>query len=280
MERQDRQSAEIPKWSALLVEAVNKPGLIMKAYSAFHSYSLGNQLLALVQCQMRGLQPGPINTFPKWQELGRYVKRGERALILCMPITCKRRDGIGEEGEEDGKGTFTSFVYKARWFALSQTEGQDLEPQVAPDWDAKRALAALDIEIIPFDSTDGNCQGFARKRSIAINPVAQLPHKTLFHELAHVVIGHTAEADFADTEKTPRNLREVEAEAVALLCCESLELEGADYCRGYLQNWLYQAVGFDANAIPEKSAQKIFRAADQILRAGRPTKERATESAN
>src|SRR5437588_4421997 len=98
---------------------------------------------------------------------------------------------------------------------------------------------------------------------------AQLPHKTLFHEMAHVTIGHTLESDFADTEKTPRNLREVEAEAVALLCCEALGLEGADYCRGYLQNWLYQGIGYDANAIPEKSAQKIFRAADQILRAGR-----------
>jgi hypothetical protein len=32
---------------------------------------------------------------------------------------------------------------------------------------------------------------------------------------------------------------------------------------------MYQGIGFDADAIPEKSAQKIFRAADQILRAGR-----------
>jgi hypothetical protein len=279
MERHNRQSADIPKWSALLVEAVNKPGLIMKAYSNFHSYSLGNQLLALVQCQMRGLQPGPINTFPKWRELGRHVKRGERALLLCMPITCKRREEASSE-EANGEGTFTSFVYKARWFVLTQTEGEDLQPQVIPGWDANRALAALAIDQIPFDSTDGNCQGFARKRQIAINPVAQLPHKTLFHELAHVVIGHTAEADFADTERTPRNLREVEAEAVALLCCESLELEGTDYCRGYLQNWLYQGVGFYANAIPEKRAQKIFRAADQILRAGRAPNERSAEYAN
>ncbi|MDQ3668400.1 MAG: ImmA/IrrE family metallo-endopeptidase [Acidobacteriota bacterium] len=274
MERQTKTSADIPKWSALLVEAVNKPGLIMKAYSAFHSYSLGNQLLALVQCQIRGLQPGPINTFPKWKDLGRYVKRGERALILCMPITRKRSNEHNND-ESDGEGTFTSFVYKARWFTLSQTEGDDFPPQVITEWDAKRALAALGIDQIPFDSIDGNCQGFARKRQIAINPVAQLPHKTLFHELAHVVIGHTAEADFADTEKTPRNLREVEAEAVALLCCESLELEGADYCRGYLQNWLYQGIGFDASSIPEKSAQKIFRAADQILRAGHPAQDEA-----
>lgn len=271
MERQQRQSTDIPKWQTLLVEAVNKPGLIMKAYSAFHSYSLGNQLLALVQCQMRGLQLGPINTFPKWKDLGRHVKRGERALILCMPITCKRRNDI-DDGESDTDGTFTSFVYKARWFVVTQTEGQDLKPQVTPDWDAKRALATLGIELIAFDSMDGNTQGFARKRQIAINPVAQLPHKTLFHELAHVATGHTLESDFADTEKTPRSLREVEAEAVALLCCEALDLEGADYCRGYIQNWLSQGTGFDANAIPEKSAQKIFRAADQIIRAGRQTR--------
>ena len=89
--------------------------------------------------------------------------------------------------------------------------------------------------------------------------MAQLPHKTLFHETAHVILGHTSEADFADTERTPKNLREVEAEAVALLCCEALNLEGADYCRGYIQNWLCPAIGNNGDAIPEKSAQKIFR---------------------
>jgi hypothetical protein len=98
---------------------------------------------------------------------------------------------------------------------------------------------------------------------VAISPLAALPHKTLFHELAHVELGHTAEADFNDTEHTPRNLREAEAEAVALILCESLQLEGAEYCRGYIQNWL------KGDTIPEKSAQKIFGAADRILKAGR-----------
>ena len=32
------------KWSDLLTQAVTQPGLILKAYSAFHGYSLGNQL--------------------------------------------------------------------------------------------------------------------------------------------------------------------------------------------------------------------------------------------
>lgn len=268
-----KPAPNIPKWSALLVEAVKKPGLIMETYSAFHNYSIGNQILALVQCQMRGLEPGPINTFPGWQALGRTVKRGERALILCMPITRKVRDeqiSSGDENEgENGERRFTRFMHKARWFAISQTVGDEFTPQRLPDWEAERALAALDIEQIAFTDTDGNCQGYAKKRQIAINPVAQLPHKTLFHETAHVILGHTSEADFTDTERTPKNLREVEAEAVALLCCEALNLEGADYCRGYIQNWLRPAIGYHGDAIPEKSARKIFRTADQILRAGR-----------
>jgi len=266
----DTYSTDIPSWSALLVDAVNKPGVIMKAYSAFHNYSVGNQVLAIVQCQLRGFQPGPINTLPAWDALGRRVKRGERALTLCMPITRKKREvEAGDKGEPAEEATYISFVYKRRWFVLSQTEGEEFVPPEMPEWNGERALVALNIEVIPFDSTDGNCQGFARKRQIAISPVAQLPHKSLFHEAAHVILGHTAEGDFSDGEQTPRNLREVEAEAVALLCCEALNLDGAEYCRGYIQNWLYRSVGFDTEAIPERSAQKIFRAADQILRAGR-----------
>ena len=271
MERHTTPAPDVPKWSALLVEAVNKPGLIMKAYSAFHHYSIGNQLLAMIQCQLRGLEPGPINTFPGWQALGRCVKRGERALTLCMPITRKSRDEEASANADEANGghTYTAFVHKPRWFVISQTTGEEFAPTVMPQWNADRALAALDIEQITFTDTDGNCQGYARKRQIAINPVAQLPHKTLFHEAAHVILGHTTEADFTDTERTPKNLREVEAEAVAMLCCEALNLEGADYCRGYIQNWLCPALGYNGDAIPEKSAQKILRSADQILRAGR-----------
>ncbi len=279
MQPHPKPAADVPKWSSLLVETLNKPGMIMEAYSQFHSYSIGNQILALVQCHERGLEPGPINTFPGWQALGRSVKRGEHALTLCMPITRKVRDEESHDSEsENHERTFTSFVYKPRWFVVSQTVGDEFTQPCLPDWNAQQALAGMDIEQISFTHTDGNCQGYAKRRQIAINPVAQLPHTTLFHEAAHVILGHTTEADFADTERTPKNLREVEAEAVALLCCEALNLEGATYCRGYIQNWLYPAVGYNGAGIPEKSAQKIFHAADQILRAGRlPTNDNANK---
>ncbi len=266
------QTSNVPSWAQILTEAVNTPGRMLEAYTAFHDYSIGNQLLALTQCHRRGIQPGAIKTFPGWQALGRNVKRGERALVLCMPITGKRR--TESDSTNDEPGTYTAFVYKPRWFVLSQTEGEEIRTPQIPEYDVERALAALEIERIPFDIMDGNCQGFARRRQVAVNPVAQLPAKTLFHEVAHVALGHTTEGDFTDNERTPRSLREVEAEAVTLLCRESLQLEGADYCRGYIQHWLA------GERLPEQSAQKIFRAADQILRAGRETKATAQPDEN
>jgi len=136
-----------------------------------------------------------------------------------------------------------------------------------PDWNQRRALDALGVVEEPFTMTDGNCQGYARQRSIAVSPMAELPHKTRFHELAHVVLGHTveAEAGLSDSELTPRSLREVEAEAVALVCLEALGLPGAELCRGYIQHWNERR---GAEPIPERSAQRIFKAADHILRAG------------
>ena len=137
----------------------------------------------------------------------------------------------------------------------------------APDWDAGRALDALDVQEIPFDHVDGNCLGLARDRPIAVNPVNPQPHKTRFHELAHVLLGHTVEGLQADSDVgsdvTPRTLRECEAEAVALLCCAALELPGIDECRGYIQHWWGQG-----QEIPERSAQRVLKVADQILKAG------------
>jgi len=128
-------------------------------------------------------------------------------------------------------------------------------------WDRSRALEVLGVEEIPFTMMNGNTQGYAKGSQIAINPVAAMPHKTTFHELAHVILGHTTEA-VHDSETTPRSLREVEAEAVAMLCLESLGMDGAEFCRGYIQSWLAGAT------FPERSAQRIFAAADKILKAG------------
>jgi antirestriction protein ArdC len=112
---------------------------------------------------------------------------------------------------------------------------------------------------------DGNVQGYAKGRAVAINPVAEQPESTLFHEVAHIVLGHTVEGTLASdsSDRTPRDIRELEAECVALLCCETLGLPGAAESRGHIQSW------FKGGEVPERSAQRIIHAADEILRAGR-----------
>jgi antirestriction protein ArdC len=257
------------EWSVILADAVAKPGVISEAYRRFWNYSVGNQLLALFECWSRGIEPGPIHTFVGWEEIGRHVKNGEKAITLCMPVTVRRkqqkRDEADDAAGKEKTETFTKFVFRPNWFVLSQTEGSPYQPADLPEWQEERALEWLKIRRVPFDHPDGNCQGYAKTRNVAVSPIAFAPHRTLFHELAHVVLGHTAElGQLDDHERTPRNLREVEAEGVALICCESLGLGSAEHSRGYIQHWL------QGDSIPENSAHRIFRAADQILKAGRP----------
>lgn len=250
-------------WSELLKKAVTEPGLISKAYNAFYGYSLGNRMHAMCECMERNITPGPIATFKAWQEKGRYVLKGQKAISLCMPVTMKgekERDGVKEEF------TFNRFIFRNNWFVLSQTEGKEVEIPVIPEWKKEIALEKLSIKEIPFDNCNGNIMGFATASSeIAINPLNPMPWKTLFHELAHIVLGHTSEGQLADSEETPRDIRELEAESVSLLVCESLGLPGQEYSRGYIQNW------YKGNEVPEKSAQRIFSAANKILESGKET---------
>ena len=163
------------KWAQLLETAVTTPGSILKAYTAFHQYSLLNQWAAMAQCAARDIATGPMKTFQGWKELGRYVRKGEKAIWLCRPLTRKN---------EADETVVVSFTWKPFWFVLSQTDGADIELTALPDWKAECALRKLDITRREFQLMDGNAQGYAKGRSVAINPVAELPHKTLFHELA------------------------------------------------------------------------------------------------
>jgi len=153
-ERKERKP--MVSWAALLDKAVKKPGFIHEAYTRFHNYSLGNQLLVLYQCFERALPLGPLASYRKWKELGRHVKKGEKS----------------------------------------------------PD------------------------------------PV------------------HAAYMQAHEDRSERRRNR---AGRAIHFCCESLDLPGTEFSRGYIQSW------GNGRAISERSAQRIFHAADQILRAGQPT---------
>lgn len=257
-------------WRALLHEAVHTPGVIAAAYRAFWNYSLGNQLLAWIECKRRSLPPGPIHTFRGWQRLNRFVRKGENAISLVMPVTIKRK-----RDEKRGASTPVSterevitrriFVLRPNWFVLSQTDGEEYQPVELATWSESTALTLLGITRKSFTLADGNAQGYAYARVVAVSPIAFAPWRTLFHELGHVILGHTdLDGRLVDGESIDRSIREVEAECVAMICCDALGLPGAEHSRGYVQHWLA-----GREEIPEKSIQRIFHAADVLLRAGR-----------
>ena len=255
-------------YAALLKSAVTEPGKVAACYSAFWNYSLGNQLLALEQCASRSIKPGPVNTFNGWRRLGRFVKKGEKAIVLCMPVTVKKvvkpADADAGQSQPEETATFTRFLFKPHWFVLPQTDGQEYTPPPTPGFDFGRALKALKIDRMDFTMLDGNCQGYASKRTVAVSPVAANPERTLLHEMAHVVLGHTSETAMSDSgERTARDIRELEAEAAAMICCAALGIDGIEESRGYIQSW------FHSQSVPEASARRIFRSVDEIMKAGR-----------
>lgn len=125
-------------------------------------------------------------------------------------------------------------------------------------------MVTLDVQEVPFNDVRGNMMGYAMGSAIALNPLNDMKHKTRFHEMAHVVLGHTVESEMVDEEELSVSVMEAEAESVAYLLCALLDLPGQAQSRHYIQHWL------DGEALTEKSVKRIFGAADRIMKAGQP----------
>lgn len=70
----DQPKPDYEKW---VEQALTEPGLIHAAYGAFHDFSFGNQMLAMMQLE----KPEPIASFNNWKERGRHVKKAPRASL-------------------------------------------------------------------------------------------------------------------------------------------------------------------------------------------------------
>lgn len=261
------KAAEPPReieWAKLLDQALTTPGSVGNVYNRFYNYSFMNCIMLLIQ----GAN-GPVATYGRWQELGRQVRKGEKAMEIVRPITIRRED----ENDPDKVNTFQRFKPVRCLFQLTQTEGDDLPPIVIPDWDLTLALTALGINRIAFDILNGNAQGFSRDRSFAINPVAAHPTKTTMHELGHILLGHTT-ADYHAEYVMHRGLAEFQAESVAFLTLKELDMltdEEATVSRGYIQGWL------NGNKPSDQVVRQVFKAVTELVRAGRPQPAKSTE---
>lgn len=83
----------------------------LKSSARFHNYSLSNQYLIFFQ----NPDASAVNSYKRWGEIGRQVRKGEKAIYIVAPRPYKRKNDKGEEEER------VSFVH-VPVFAYEQTD--------------------------------------------------------------------------------------------------------------------------------------------------------------
>jgi antirestriction protein ArdC len=243
-------------WQKLIEVALDTPGSVGDVYNRFYDYSFLNQMFL----RMQGVAE-PVATYKRWQSLGRQVLKGSKASAIVRPIVINKKN---EDGEIETRRL--RFRVVNCLFTVSQTDGDPLPEVELPGWDLTTALDNLEIRQQPYELIDGNTQGYSWGRNYAINPVSADPTRTTFHELGHIVLGHTTPQPAADQQAAHRGEREFQAEATAYLTLNELNRltpESATHSRGYIQHWMH------ADRPSDRAIRQVFAATDTILRAGR-----------
>ena len=92
----------------------------LAAIGRFHRYSLRNVMLIASQKPTATHVAG----FHAWHKLGRFVKKGEKGILILAPIV-RRKNESAEQNETDESSTAVGFR-AAYVFDISQTDGQEL----------------------------------------------------------------------------------------------------------------------------------------------------------
>ncbi len=271
-----------PTMRELLSEALHVPGKLGQTYCLFYDYSFMNQLWLMIQ----GVEE-PCGPYGFWKtKLDRQVRKGSKAKTVLHPVFVPKKDENGQlVKDKNGKNIqiLVAFKPRATVFTYGDTDGPEIEWPELPHWDLDMALKALEVKKIRFRMADGNTQGYSKEREYAVSPVAAHPMKTTFHELAHIVLGHTTKDELAEYN-THRGIREFQAEATAYLLANELELVDwdASESRAYIQHWLdteAPAVWNDEKGdseyeqVTDAQVRRIFGAVNKILVAGRPSRK-------
>jgi hypothetical protein len=217
---------------------------------AFHAYSLNNVLLILAQ------QPTATKVagFRNWQELGRQVRRGEKAIRIFGFRTKKIDDDqpAGGDAGEAGEGRTLTYYPMLSVFDIVQTDPIDptapnptaLAQQLEGADEAGILDAVTDyltgtgwsVERIPLPGTANGYTTTDGTRRVVIDadlPPAQAA-KTALHEAAHVLLHADEEpGEYA----AHRGIKETEAESVAYVTAGLLGLDTAAYSVGYVAGW-------------------------------------------
>ncbi len=205
------------------------------AMSRFHRYSFSNLMLILSQ------KPDAVRVagFRTWKTLGRYVRKGEKGIVIIAPMVLRKHTDEGQDDPNAANGAPVLRFKAAYVFDISQTEGEPLpEPERVvgdPGRFADRLVRFVAEQDITLEYTDipGGADGLSTGGRIVIDQGLRPADRfsVTAHELAHEMLHR------GDDRPVSRTVRETEAEAVAHIVCSSIGLDvgqaSSDYIRLY-----------------------------------------------
>lgn len=219
--------------------------------SMFYNYSFGNTMLIYLQNPNASYVKG----FKAWNDLGRYVKKGEKGIAILAPCIKKVKVDVDED-DDDAIASNDEKVKKLCGFRIAyvydiqSTSGDDsmlptlvkgLEGTSEEIENLFTTLKAHVEKTYPIKEVKGtSAKGSFNLGTSEICLRSDLDtfqrFKTLIHEYAHAL-------DFASHpigEDEKRNQRELVAESTSYVVCNALGLDTKGYSFPYLKSWLHQ----------------------------------------
>ena len=232
----------------------------LSAMGRFHTYSFGNIMLIARQ-KPQATNVAGIRT---WNSLGRFVKRGEKGILILAPMIGRRKAENATELAEDAKESQAQlYGFRAVYvFDISQTEGKELPTLTEVQGDVsgyrERLVKFVESQNISLSYSDkiAPAKGLSHGGKITLHSGMQPAEEfsTLVHEIAHEML-HRGDR----RTLTTKQVRETEAEAVAFVVCQSVGLQTGTAFADYIQLW-----HGDANLLRE-SLEAVQQTAAVIL---------------
>ena len=122
------ETAPLALWTKLFAEVLARPGAVSEAYTAFHDYSLSNQVWLIVQHFTRNIPLGPCAGFTTWKARNRWVKKGEKAFCVLAPRK-QMLPAVQEDGSTKLVEKLRGFKIQRTTFSYSQTDGDSWEQE-------------------------------------------------------------------------------------------------------------------------------------------------------
>jgi len=191
----------------------------------FWQYSYRNQLLIHMQKKKASYVAG----FRKWNEMGRKVNAGSKAIKILAPFLKKIKRKDLETGEE--KEAKETYFFPVNVFDVSQTDGKEM-PKINVEISGNDLQGLLDkllcfcksrnIEVEFKELGVNGLYGYSRGGKIAVDSKQSVNSRvnTLIHEIAHELTHYSEEG-----KKFTKEEKEIQAEATAYVISKALMFE-------------------------------------------------------